>query len=125
MKIEKPKISINNIKQDFSTKESCFKYIFERKIIEYNNSCPKCGKNMNNFYFLENRNLFACSCGFQIYPAVNTIFENSKTSIELWFYVIYLFSIYGEKLTAKDIQREIQVTYKTAWKMATRIKEYI
>ncbi len=74
---------IDDLKIDFPNKKSYFLFIFNKKKNKFNNKCPKCNKSMDNFYFIENRNLFACSCGYQLHPTINTIFENSKTSIEL------------------------------------------
>lgn len=125
MKKNKINVSIKDLENDFPDKKSYFQYIFNIKKDSYENICPKCNKSMDKFYFIEKRNLFACSCGYQMHPTVNTVFEKSKTPIELWFYTIYLISIYGEELTIKDIQREINVTYKTAWKMMTEIKKII
>jgi transposase len=66
---------------------------------------------------------YACErCGNHIYPLAGTIFEKSTTSLYLWFYAIYLMSATKCGISAKQIQRETGVTYKTAWRMFKQIR---
>jgi hypothetical protein len=51
-----------------------------------------------------------------------TIFEKSSTSLRLWFYAMYLMSATRCGISAKQIQRETGVTYKTAWRMFREIR---
>jgi len=51
-----------------------------------------------------------------------TIFQDSATSLKLWFYAIYLMSSTRCGISAKQLERELGVTYKTAWRMFNRIR---
>jgi hypothetical protein len=51
-----------------------------------------------------------------------TIFEKSSTSLQLWFYAIFLMSESRYRISAKQLERELGVTYKTAWRMLDRIR---
>ena len=64
---------------------------------------------------------YSCQyCRHQVYPTKGTIFERSTTSLQLWFWAIYLMSSTRCRIPAKQLQREIGVTYKTAWRMFER-----
>jgi len=51
-----------------------------------------------------------------------TIFEHSSTSLRLWYYAMYLMASTRCGISAKQIQRETGVTYKTAWRMFRQIR---
>jgi transposase-like protein len=56
---------------------------------------------------------------------VGTIFEDSATSLRLWFYAIYLMASTRCGISAKQMERELGVTYKTAWRMFNRIRSLL
>jgi transposase-like protein len=65
---------------------------------------------------------FCQTCGFRIHPLVGTIFERSSTSLHLWFYAMYLITSTPCGISAKHLERELGVSYKTAWRMFNRIR---
>jgi transposase len=54
-----------------------------------------------------------------------TIFEDSATSLKLWFHAIYLMSQTRCGISAKQLERELGVTYKTAWRMFNKIRSML
>ena len=64
-------------------------------------------------------------CGHHIYPMANTIFENSTTQLKYWFHAVYIMSSTRCGISAKQLQRETGVTYKTAWRMFHKIREML
>ena len=84
--------------------------------------CEKCDK-PRRFHRVKSRAAYQCdSCGFQIYPMKGTIFEKSTTSLQLWFYAMYLMASTRCGISAKQLERELGVTYKTAWRMMNKIR---
>ena len=61
----------------------------------------------------------------QISPMAGTIFEHSSTSLRLWYYAMYLMASTRCGISAKQIQRETGVTYKTAWRMFRQIRSLL
>ena len=57
-----------------------------------------------------------------MHPTANTIFHKSRTSLTTWFYTIYLMAQTRGGISAKQIERETGVTYKTAWRMCKLIR---
>lgn len=84
--------------------------------------CPKCDA-VKTFHRVESRPLYSCAkCGKGIHPTAGTIFEKSSTSLHLWFYGVYLMSSTRCGISAKQLERELGVTYKTAWRMFNKIR---
>ena len=65
------------------------------------------------------------SCGHHIHPTAGTIFHKSATSLQLWFYVMYVMTSTRCGVSAKAIEREIGVGYKTAWRMCNLIRTHL
>lgn len=100
---------------------ACLDEIFQNR---YNNLevCPECNKK-TKFYRVKDRKCYACQyCGYQISPLANTIFHKSSTSLKDWFYSIYLFSVSKNGVSAKELERQLGVTYKCAWRIAKQIR---
>lgn len=74
------------------------------------------------WYKVRNRMCYADAQGRQLYPMKGTIFEKSDTPLVKWFYALYLFSTHKNGVPAKTLERELKVTYKTAWRMARQIR---
>jgi hypothetical protein len=70
------------------------------------------------------RRAFACQeCGHHIYPAADTIFHKSRTNLTKWFFAMYLMTSTRHGVAAKEIQRQLGVTYKTAWRMCHELRK--
>ncbi|HEU5002164.1 MAG TPA: IS1595 family transposase [Actinomycetota bacterium] len=84
--------------------------------------CPTCEK-VTKHHRVKTRTCFACQfCGHQEYPMKGTIFEGSSTSLRLWFYGIYLMASTRGGISAKQLERELGVSYPTAWRMFNKIR---
>ena len=89
--------------------------------------CPHCGS-LGKHYKLEGTShrpgLYKCvDCREQFTVTVGTVFERSKIALNLWLQVTYLMSASKKGISAKQIERMIGVTYKTAWFMCHRVRE--
>ena len=85
--------------------------------------CRACGVE-GTFHKLTGRRAFSCaSCGDHVYPCVKTIFEDSRTPLQVWFYAIYLFVATRHGVSGKELERTLGVTYKTAWRMGQQIRQ--
>jgi transposase len=115
------KFTLKQFLNMFPNDDVCLDYIRNNKYPERIN-CPECGKNAL-FHRVNGRKSYACDfCGYQISPTAGTIFHKSSTALTTWFYVIYLMAQTRGGISAKQIQRETGVTYKTAWRMCKQIR---
>ena len=91
----------------------------------HRHDCGKCGKNAK-FYRVAKRRSYACEhCGAQVYPTAGTPFHRTRTSLRDWFYVMFMFTTSRSGVAAKEVERQIGVTYKTAWRMCHEIRKYM
>src|SRR3546814_8936680 len=85
--------------------------------------CEKCGKEAK-FYRVKARRSYACEwCGAQVYPTAGTPFDRTRTSLRDWFFVMFQFCSTRSGVAAKEVERQIGVTYKTAWRMCHEIRK--
>ena len=117
------KLTLKDFQKMFPDDDTCLDYIRNLKFPD-RIDCPQCGK--NSLFHRTSRKTYACDhCGFPISPAANTIFHKSSTPLTIWFYVIYLMAQTRGGISAKQIQRETGVTYKTAWRMCKEVREIL
>ncbi len=86
--------------------------------------CPskKCERE-RKFHRTKTRASYTCdTCGLHIHPQKGTIFERSSTSLHLWFYCMFLMASTRCGISAKQMERELGVTYKQAHKMMKRVR---
>jgi len=87
--------------------------------------CPECGKH-SKFHKRKNRPVYQCQwCSHHISPMAGTPFERSSTPLIKWFYAMYLFTTSRHGVPAKELQRQLSMTYKTAWRMGHEIRKYM
>jgi transposase-like protein len=75
---------------------------------------------------VKGRRAYQCNwCANQLYPTAGTPFDRTRTSLRDWFYVMFLFTTTRNGVAAKRVERELGVTYKTAWRMCHEIRKYM
>jgi transposase-like protein len=82
--------------------------------------CPHCEieREFKRYDTRQQRQSWTCvACGTHVHPTAGTIFHKSSTSLHLWFYAMYLMTSTRCGISAKQLERELGVTYKTAWRM--------
>ena len=110
--------------QKFSDDQTCLAHLFEVRFGQ-GHACPKCNRSAK-WYPLKAELAYSCQwCGHHIHPMVGTIFEGSRTPLQLWFYAIFMFTTTRNGVAAKELQRQLGVTYKTAWRMGHKIREHM
>lgn len=105
----------------FPDNAACMDYLRDR-FYPAGSPCPSCGK-ATKFHRIKSRSAYSCQyCGHQVYPTAGTIFHKSTTSLQLWFWAVFLMSSTRCGISAKQLEREIGVSYKTAHRMFKQIR---
>lgn len=89
--------------------------------------CPKCGV-IGNAYELKGKTtrigLKKCgACRSQFTVKVGTVFESSHIPLYKWLQACYLISASKKGISAHQLHRTLEITYKSAWFMCHRIRE--
>jgi transposase len=115
------KFTIRDFDKQFPDDAACLEWL---KNYLYPNGieCHKC-KKVTNHYRVKSRPSYCCEyCGNHVHPTADTIYHKSPTPLKLWFYAVYLMSSTRCGISAKQLERELGVTYKTAWRMFNKIR---
>ncbi len=113
--------------REFPDDRTCLEWLWRERVSEDGEHahCPKCDRR-RKFHRVKSRPSWSCdSCGHHLHPTAGTIFHKSPTSLHLWFYAMYLMTSTRCGISAKQLERELGVTYKTAWRMANRIRNVL
>ena len=108
----------------FPTEDACLEHLMRIRFDD-RHDCSKCGRNAH-FYRVKARKVYSCEyCGNQVAPMCGTPFERTRTPLRDWFQVMILFSTTRNGVAAKEVERQLGVTYKTAWRMCHEIRKYM
>ncbi|MCC6684956.1 MAG: IS1595 family transposase [Bacteroidia bacterium] len=115
------KYTIQSFRAQFPNEDACLDYLFKQKFLGVE-SCPHCGKPFNYQRVRFRRSYQCLACSHQVYPTAGTIFHKSTTPLTYWFYAIFLFTTTRNGVAAKELERQLNICYKTALRMAHQIK---
>lgn len=116
--------SLKQFQKRFPNDDVCLEHLMRVRYGQRFN-CPSCHREAH-FYRVAARRCFECEhCAYQVYPTAGTPFEQTRTPLTDWFFVMFLFSASRNRVAAKEVQRQLGVTYKTAWRMCGKIREHM
>ena len=118
------KYTIRDFNRDFPDDDACLEWLMGSRWPK-GVQCQKC-QEITKHHRVAKRQAFACDrCGTHVYPMAGTVLERSSTPLRLWFYGIYLMAQTRCGISAKQLERELGVTYKTAWRMFKQIRSML
>ncbi len=113
--------TIQDFQRDFPTDEACLDWL--RDFLYPDGIYCKLCQQMTKHHRVKSRMSYSCDrCGHHEHPMANTIFQDSRTPLRSWFHAVFLMASTRCGISAKQLQREIGVTYKTAWRMFRQIR---
>jgi len=114
--------SVREFFERFPTEDSCLDHLMALRY-GMRHTCLNCGQD-STFHRLADRPAYTCAhCGANVHPMAGTIFQDTRTPLRMWFYAIYLFVVTRHGVSGKELQRQLGVTYKTAYRIGQQIRK--
>lgn len=114
-------MSIIEFFEKFGSNEQCRKDLWEKRL-EIGFKCPKCNSRLG--YEIESNYLWQCkNCGHQVSLIAGTAFDNTKIGLQKWYLAAFFILSSKSGISAKELQHQIRVTYKTAWYVNRRLRD--
>lgn len=118
------KLTVRELFHRFPTDDACLDHVMTVRF-GMRHTCQACLADAT-FHRLASRKAYSCSyCGHHVYPCAGTIFQDSRTSLQLWFYGIYMFVTTRHGVSGMELHRTLGVTKKTGWRMGQQIRKLI
>lgn len=126
-KIKRPKMArytFKDFEAQFPTDDACLEWL-KNYLYPDGIFCKTC-KAVTKHHKVASRKSYSCQyCGHHVHPTAGTIYHKSSTSLRTWFHAIYLMASTRCGISAKQVERETGVTYKTAWRMFKQIRKML
>jgi transposase-like protein len=114
---------------EFQTEEAAFDYL-ESKLWADGTVCPHCGgvdritKVKANAAKRIRMGLYRCGqCKGQFTVKVGTVFEHARMPLNKMLQAVYLMTSSKKGVSAHQLHRMLEITYKSAWFLAHRVRE--
>ncbi len=113
--------SLDDFNRQFPDEDACLEWLKDQVFPE-GIVCAPCGRPTKH-HRVRSRRSYSCDrCGHHVHPTAGTIYHRSRTPLKKWFYATFLMTSSGQPVTARRMQRELGVTYKTAWRIRRLIR---
>jgi len=119
--------SVTEFLREFPDDAACLEHLWRTRYAPDGEHahCPRCDceRVFKRYATAQGRQSWTCTgCGHHVHPTAGTIFAKSSTSLRLWFHAMYLMTSTRCGISAKQLERELGVHYKTAWRMFNKIR---
>jgi len=113
--------SLSQFQKAFSDEASCVAFLFKRRWLD-GFVCPVCGK--RRVAVLKSRpRLFEClDCGRQTSITAGTAMHRSRLPLTAWFWAAHLMTTHSNGMSARQLEDQLGVTYKTAWLLTQKLR---
>jgi len=117
------KYTFKQFQAEYPDDAACLDEIMRQQYGGMEFECPAC-KRASKFHRIAKRRAYSCQwCAHHIYPCVGTPFEKSRTPLTSWFFAMYLMTSTRHGVAAKELERQLGVTYKCAWRIAHELRK--
>lgn len=122
--------SLMEFMREFPDDESCLQQLWRDRFSPdgVHADCPKCkiSRVFERYATKQQRQSWTCTgCGHHLHPTAGTIYHKSSTSLHLWFYAAFLMTSTRCGISAKQLERELGVTYKCAHRIFNQLRSLL
>ena len=111
--------------KQFPDDGACLRHLMVKRYGGLETDCPKCGEH-GKFYRMTRARAYECQhCRYQLHPTAGTSMHRTYLPLHKWFYAMFLFSTSRHGVAVKELERQLDVSYPTAWRMAHKIREHM
>ncbi len=111
--------------RQFPNDEACLEHMMKRRYGGTETTCPKCGE-QGKFYRMTRERAYVCQhCKYQVHPTAGTFMHRTRLPLHKWFLAMHMFTISRHGVAAKELERELDVSYPTAWRMGHLIRKHM
>src|SRR5271163_3166906 len=113
--------SLAEFQKSFPDEESCAAFLIKQRWPD-GFACPGCGK--CRAVGLKSRpRLHEClDCGRQTSVTAGTAMHRSKLPLTAWFWAAHLMTTHSNGMSARQLEDQLGVTYKTAWLLTQKLR---
>lgn len=112
--------SLIQVANFFSNEDVCYNFL-EKQRWGSTVVCPYCGC-VHNHKTTENHRFKCSSCNHKFSVLVDTIFQNTKLSLQKWFMAIYLIATHKKGIASTQLAVDLDITQKTAWFILHKVR---
>jgi transposase-like protein len=118
--LKEQEINVVNLIERYHSEDSCRARLEELRWPD-GVECPRCGS--DKISRIQKRHQFDCdSCRYQFSVTAGTIFHDTHLPLWKWFLAVYLIIESKKGISANQMKRSLDVSYKTAWYLCHRIR---
>ena len=113
--------SLAEFQKSFPDEEACAAFLFKRRWPD-GFACPACGK--RRAAALKSRpRLYEClDCGRQTSITAGSTMHRSKLPLTAGFWAAHLMTTHSNGMSARQLEDQLGVTYRTAWLLAQKLR---
>jgi transposase-like protein len=118
--LKEQEINLVNLIERYHSEDSCRARLEELRWPD-GVECPRCGS--KSVARMEDRHQYQCrSCRYQFSVTAGTIFHDTHLPLWKWFLAVYLIVESKKGISANQLKRTLDISYKTAWYLCHRIR---
>ena len=113
--------SLTDFQAAFPDEANCAAFLFERRWPD-GFVCPACG-NRRSAALKSRAYTYECSgCGRQTSITAGTALHRTKLPLTVWFWAAHLMSTHSNGMSARQLEEQLGLTYRTAWLLTQKLR---